>query len=60
MMHLTRSDMNLAQRTILGSATNDSHEFEVLDHSIGSSNRGGVSLAFAKKKKDLHNRMNIP
>jgi len=50
-MHHTHSKKNLAQRTILGSTTNDPHEFELLNHAFCSSNSGGVSSAFAKKKK---------
>ena len=51
--HASYSNMNLAQRIILGSATNDSHEFEVLNHSFCSSH-SGVQFSVCQKKKDLH------
>jgi len=37
------SKMNLAQRTILGGLTNNSHEFKVINHAFCSSNRDAVS-----------------
>jgi len=58
-MHLTHSNMNLAQSTILGSVTNDPHKFEVLNHSFCSSNSGRVSSAFAKEKKNLQSERSL-